>query len=403
MTARIFAIGPVVSRQLGKVAGAAVAVLLSAACAAPATSPASPASASGNSKTPAPSNSHTTMPSTSPAPALTPRQLAGERVVYSYSGLTPPQSLLDRISAGEAAGVIFFKDNISSPAQITSVIQRLENANAASPVRMPLLLMTDQEGGQVRRMPGEPTLSAKQIGQSADPKAAAAAAGTGAGQNLAGVGMNVNLGPVLDVYRSKGDFADQYGRSYSADPAVVSSLSSEFITAQQAAGVAAAAKHFPGLGPASAGHNTDYEPVTLDVPLSTLRSVDETPYPAAIRAGVKLIMVSWATYPALDPGRPAGLSPAVVRQELRQHLGFTGVTVTDALEARALDQFGGTGQRAVSAAVAGMDLILCSGHEVSQGDDAVDALAKAYESGQLDRADFTAAADRVAALRGSRS
>lgn len=335
------------------------------------------------------------------AAQLSPQQLAGERVIYSYSGLNPPRSLLDRISAGEAAGVIFFRDNVSSPAQIFSVIGRLNQANAASPVRAPLLLMTDQEGGQVRRLPGEPALSEKQIGQSADPPAAATQAGTGAAQNLSGVGMNVNLAPVLDVYRTEGDFADQYQRSYSKDPAVVSDLGETFISAQQKGRVAAAAKHFPGLGSAPAGADTDHEPVTLNVPLSTLRSVDEAPYPAAIGAGVKLVMLSWAVYPALDAARPAGLSPVVVRQELRNRLGFQGVTVTDALEAGALGKFGDTGGRAVSAAAAGMDLILASGHDPAQGDAAANALAAAYRSGGLGQADFTAAADRVTTLRSS--
>lgn len=333
------------------------------------------------------------------AQALSPRQLAGQRIIYSYPGLTPPQSLLDRIRAGEAAGVIFFKENISSSAQIAGVIKQLDDANAQSPVRAPLLLMTDQEGGQVRRLPGEPTRSEKQIGQSADPVAAATAAGTGAGQNLKAAGMNVNLAPVLDVYRQEGDFDDQFGRSYSKDPAVAGSLGKAFIGAQQQTGVAATAKHFPGLGPATADQNTDNAPVTLDVPLETLRNVDEAPYPAAFAAGVKLVMLSWAVYPALDANHPAGLSPAVARQELRQRLGFGGVTITDALEAGALQAYGDTGQRAVSAASAGMDLILCSSRDVGQGDAAANALVAALQSGALGQADFTAAADRVSALR----
>ncbi|TNC22197.1 glycoside hydrolase family 3 N-terminal domain-containing protein [Amycolatopsis alkalitolerans] len=328
---------------------------------------------------------------------LSPRQQAGQRVIYSYSGLTPPQSLLDRIRAGEAAGVIFFGENISDTAQISGVIAQLEDANAQSPVKAPLLLMTDQEGGQVRRLPGEPVLSEKQVAAAADPVAAATGAGTGAGQNLAGVGMNVNLAPVLGVYRADGDFLDRYGRSYSKDPALAGQLGKAFIGAQQQAGVAATAKHFPGLGAATASQNTDAAPVTLDVPLQTLRDVDEAPYAAAFSAGVKLVMVSWATYPALDPDRPAGLSPVVVRQELRQRLGFTGVTITDALEAGALQ--GNTGQRAVAAAAAGMDLILCSARDATQGDDAANALVAAVQSGQLDQNDFTAAVNRVSALR----
>ena len=113
------------------------------------------------------------------AQSLTPQQLAGQRVIYSYTGLTPPSSLIQRIKAGEAAGVIFFGDNISSDTQISSVVQQLQQANAQSPVKEPLLLMTDQEGGEVRRLPGEPTQSEKQIGESSDPAGEASTAGTG--------------------------------------------------------------------------------------------------------------------------------------------------------------------------------------------------------------------------------
>jgi beta-N-acetylhexosaminidase len=137
---------------------------------------------------------------TARAAALSSLQLAGQRVVYSYSGLTVPATLLQAITAGQAAGVIFFGGNISSDTQISAAIQQLVQAQQQSPVSAPLLLMTDQEGGEVRRLPGAPTLSEKQIGASSNPTQQASQAGTGAGQNLAGVGMNVNLAPVLDVY-----------------------------------------------------------------------------------------------------------------------------------------------------------------------------------------------------------
>ncbi|HEY0717423.1 MAG TPA: glycoside hydrolase family 3 N-terminal domain-containing protein [Streptosporangiaceae bacterium] len=338
-------------------------------------------------------------PDARPVAGLTSLQLAGQRIIGSYPGLTPPASLLTDISQGRLAGVIFFGDNISSEAQIATVIRQLRQAQAQSPVQVPLLLMTDQEGGQVRRLPGQPTLSEKQIGQSANAVAVATAAGTGAGQNLAGVGMNVNLGPVLDVYYQAGNFIDEYQRSYSSNPSVVSTLGRAFITAQQKTGVAATAKHFPGLGSAATNQDTDAGPVTLNVPLSKLRNTDEVPYPAAISAGVKLVMVSWAVYPALDASRPAGLSPAVIQRELRGRNRFTGVTVTDALEAGALNAFGTTSQRAVTAAAAGMDLILCAARDASQSEAATTALAGALDSGQLSPATFSAAVSRVTALR----
>ncbi|WP_218006196.1 glycoside hydrolase family 3 N-terminal domain-containing protein [Nocardia tenerifensis] len=333
------------------------------------------------------------------AQGLTPQQLAGQRVIYSYRGLTPPQSLLDDIRAGRAAGVIFFGENISSPEQIAGVVAQLRQAQAESPISRPLLLMTDQEGGLVRRLPGAPVPSAKQVGQSPDPVAAAFDAGLGAGRNLRGVGMNVNLAPVLDVFDTPGNFIDRTQRSFSDNPFAVAALGSAFITAQQGTGVAATAKHFPGLGTAPAGQNTDTGPVTLPADLSRLRSVDELPYPAAVFVGVKLVMLSWAIYPALDADRPAGLSPMIVDRELRGRNGFRGVTITDALEAESLNAFGTTGQRAVAAAAAGMDLILCSARDTGQGESATTALADAYAGGQLDPAAFDQAVARVDALR----
>jgi beta-N-acetylhexosaminidase len=337
-------------------------------------------------------------------PPLSPTQLAGQRVIYSYSGLTPPANLLRWIRAGKVAGVIFFAGNISSQSQLAGVAAELGKANASphNPLRRyPLLLMTDQEGGLVRRLPGAPALSEKQIGEAARPGVAAKAAGRGAGHNLTRAGLNVNLAPVLDVYRAPGDFDDQFGRSYSTDPRKVSYLGADFIKAQQATGVAATAKHFPGLGAAAAAQNTDERPVTLDVPLRTLRGTDEYPYKAAIRAGTRLVMVSWAVYPALDPGVPAGLSPAVVGGELRQRLGFTGVTITDALEAGALQAYGTTRHRATTAAGAGMDLILCSAQRPGQGYQARVALSKSYRDGTLSQAAFRAAVQRVLGLRAS--
>jgi beta-N-acetylhexosaminidase len=337
-------------------------------------------------------------------PKLSAQQLAGQRVIYSYSGRTPPASLISLIKHGEAAGVIFFGQNISSEAQIAGVIRQLNRANASSlnPVRAPLLLMTDQEGGQVRRLPGRPFLSEKQIGANPLAKAETLAtqAGQGAAANLHGVGMNVNLAPVLDVYRKAGNFDDQFGRSYSKNPAVVSDLGTNMIKAQQAGGVAATAKHFPGLGAATASQNTDARPVTLNLSLATIRRTDEVPFQAAISAGVKLIMLSWATYPAIG-ARPAGLSPNVVQGELRNRLKFTGVTITDALEAGALRSYGSTQNRARFAALAGMDLLLCSAQHVTQGEQARSELAAAYRNGTLNGPAFVASVNRVVTLRQS--
>jgi beta-N-acetylhexosaminidase len=399
------------------------AVLLAAALLATAVALARPGSRSGGSRAaaatatragptrhaararrPAPADRAAATSGTALIRKLTPGQLAGQRVIYAYAGLQPPASLLAAIRAGEAGGVIFFGSNISSLAQIRGVIAQLQRASLAGPLHTRLLMLTDQEGGEVRRLPGAPALSEKQIGQSRAAASLARSAATGAGHTLAGVGMNVNLAPVLDVYRSAGNFIDQFQRSYSSTPATVAALGTAFVTAQQHVGVAATAKHFPGLGAAGQSQNTDLRPVTLNLSPATLRSADEAPYRSAIAAGVKLVMTSWAIYPALDPRLPAGLSPAVIQGELRGRLGFRGVTITDGIDAGAVTPFGNLGRRSVLAAAAGADLILCaavnpSANTPAQGITAMRAIAAAITSRQISKASAQQAAARILALR----
>lgn len=336
---------------------------------------------------------------------LSTQQLAGQRIIYSYAGLKPPASLLSAIRAGEAGGVIFFAPNVSSVSQLRGVIAQLQRAALASPTHSRLLMLTDQEGGEVRRLPGAPALSEKQIGQSSNSTALAASAGSGAASTLSGAGLNVNLAPVLDVYRQAGNFIDEFQRSYSSNPATVARLGRAFISAQQRKHVAATAKHFPGLGAATRTQNTDERPVKLNVSLGTLRAVDELPYKSAIGAGVKLVMTSWATYPALDASRPAGLSSKVIGGELRGRLGFKGVTITDGIDAGAVTPFGSLARRSVLAAGAGADLILCAAthpddNSPSIGITARNAIASALGARQVGRAGAQQAASRILALRG---
>ncbi|HSR86151.1 MAG TPA: glycoside hydrolase family 3 N-terminal domain-containing protein [Streptosporangiaceae bacterium] len=340
------------------------------------------------------------------AAAMSPRQLAGQRVIYRYSGRMPPASLLTLIRAGEAGGVIFFADNYASSAQFTATIKMLEAANRAvtNPARAyPLLLMTDQEGGYVKRLPGAPYHSEKWIGARATAGGRAyqaQLAGAGAASTLLSFGLNVNLAPVLDVYRVPGDFDDQYQRSYSMNPRVAANLGADFIRAQQSGGVAATAKHFPGLGAATASQNTDERAVTINLSKATLQGVDEYPYAAAVAANVDLVMVSWAVYPSVGSSLPAGLSSAVVQGELRGRLHFHGVTITDGIGARALARYGSSQNRALRAAQAGMQLILASG-SMSQGMACLDALEAGYNSGSLQAASFRATVTQLLLLRAS--
>ncbi len=340
------------------------------------------------------------------AAKLSGAQLAGQRVIYGYPGLTPPARLLRLIRDGEVGGVIFFSGNYKTRSQFRSAVRQLEAANASTtnPARAyPLLLMTDQEGGEVRRLPGAPTLSEKKIGEikplSAAEKAASNA-GSSAAANLRGYGLNVDLAPVLDVYRKAGDFDDQYQRSYSMQPTVVSALGAKFVTAMQAGNVAATVKHFPGLGAATRNQDTDVAPVTINLAASTLENDDEYPYKAAIAAGVDLVMVSWAVYPHLGSKRPAGLSSAIVQGQLRGRLGYQGITITDAIGAGALRRYGSASNRSLLAAEAGMDLILAS-DSVTQGVQSLGGLESGYNTGKLQQAAFQDVVAQILALRQS--
>jgi beta-N-acetylhexosaminidase len=115
-------------------------------------------------------------------------------------------------------------------------------------------------------------------------------------------------------------------------------------------------------------------------------------------------MTSLAVYPALDPRLPAGLSPAVIEDELRGRLGFAGVTITDGIEAGALVRFGSVGNRAVLAASAGSDLILCAttnpdDNTPALGTAARNAIASALAHGRLAHGAAEQSAGRVLDLR----
>ena len=159
--------------------------------------------------------------------------------------------------------------------------------------------------------------------------------------------------------------------------------------------MAATAKHFPGFG--AAPRNTDLGAVRIGVGLRELRGVDRAPFAAAVRAGAGLVMLSSAIYPALSPA-PAVLSPRVVQRELRDGLGFRGVTISDDLEAPAFAPRGGATGAALGATRAGVDLLLFA-RTYDGADRAARALTGALRAGRVDRGALEASLARVLALR----
>ena len=328
------------------------------------------------------------------AAALTVEQAVGQRIVGSLPGTTVPAALARRIRRGELGGVILFARNVRSRAQVRQLTARLqaERRRAPRPLRdTPLLVMIDQEGGLVKRLPGAPRLSPAQVAQRGS-AALARRTGVATAADLRAAGVNVNLAPVLDVGLT-GSSVRQLGRTYGATAAQVARLGGAFAAGLAAGGVLATAKHFPGLGRGRA--NEDERLNRIDVPLATLRAVDEAPFRDAARRGVPLVMVSTGVYPALDD-RPAMFSRRVTTGELRGAVGFGGVIVTDDLEVPAIAHL--TPERKALAAVrAGSDLLLFCQTDAAARRGAA-ALARAVRSGALPRATLDAGADRVLAL-----
>lgn len=252
---------------------------------------------------------------------------------------------------------------------------------------------------KVKRLPGGPTDSEKDVGSSPNPVDSATKAGQAAAEALKACGCNTNLAPVLGVFRTPGNFLDRFERSYSNDSSVVAECGTAFVVAQQQGNTIATAKHFPGLGAATQDQNTDLQTVTIDLSLQELREVDMMPYRPVIAAGVDMVMASWAVYPALDKRFPSGLSRKITQGELRGRLRFGGVTITDALEAGSLTAFGDAGRRGVLATKAGMDLLLASQRNVTQGEVIFEALMNGLESGELQEDEFMEATARIMRLR----
>jgi beta-N-acetylhexosaminidase len=329
------------------------------------------------------------------APALTAAQLAGQHVVFPFAGKTPPRALIARIRRGEAAGVIFLGTNLGTPAQVRALTRRLQRVPRPAGLDAPLLLMVDQEGGSVKRLPGAPTRSAPEMGATGEP-AVARAEGRATAATLRGAGMNVDLAPVVDVVRPESALHAE-GRGFGFTASTAARFGAAFTQGLRAGGVAATAKHFPGFG--AAPGNTDEGAVRIAVPLHTLRAVDRVPFAAAIRAGARLVMLSSAIYPALS-SRPAVLSPRVVQRELRGSLGFEGVTISDDLEAPAFTAYGGPSGAGLKAARAGVDLLLYA-RTYAAADRAADGLAAAIASRAIDRGPLEASLKRIDALRAS--
>jgi beta-N-acetylhexosaminidase len=320
------------------------------------------------------------------------KRLVGQSIVARLGAKGPDQALIRRVRQGRVGGVITVNKDATKLKADIATLQQAASAGDSPP----LLVMTDQEGGDVKRLPqGPPNASPAQLGRSGDENQARDQ-GKATGSYLRGLGVNVDLAPVLDIAHQN-TAATIKSRTFGSDPAVVTQVGVAFAQGLQEGGVVATAKHFPGLGRATV--STDERPTDIAATSDQLQN-DLEPFKGAIAAGVKMVMVSTAGYPTLGTKKQAAFSAAIVSGLLRDQLGFDGGVITDDLEAPAVTDTTSPVVAATSAIRAGDDLLLY-GQSTGASDRAFRSLVDEVKSGDLSRSLFQDAYDRITSLKDS--
>ncbi|PTM87566.1 glycoside hydrolase family 3 protein [Streptomyces sp. VMFN-G11Ma] len=309
-----------------------------------------------------------------------------------FTGTSVPDWVLRRLGEG-LASVGLFGRNIDTPEQVAALTAQLRAE------RDDVLVAIDEEGGDVTRLevrtgssfPGNNALGAVDDVELTREVAAEL------GRRLAACGVNLNWAPSADV-NSNPENPVIGVRAFGADTGLVARHTAAYVTGLQSAGVAACTKHFPGHGD-TAVDSHDAMP-RIDVDASVLAARDLEPFRAAIAAGSRAVMSAHILVPALDPDRPATLSPRALTELLRGELGYDGLIVTDGIEMKAVASTYGIERGSVLAVAAGADAICVGGGLSDEGtvERLRDALVSAVRAGELAEERLADAAERVRAL-----
>jgi beta-N-acetylhexosaminidase len=366
-------------------------ILLLAGCASPATDP----GPSGTTVTPTPT------PTTDPLAGLTVEQRVGQLFMVGTTATAVEAETLAAVRDRFVGGVFLSGRSKNGSAATAAVVAQF---TALAPADRPLLVATDQEGGQVQVLQG-PGFSAMPSGleQGAMDAPSLEAAATTWGGELASAGVNMNLAPVVDLIPDAAAAASNppiggFDRELGFDAAGIVEHADAFRAGMTAGGVHSVIKHFPGLGTVTA--NTDDAAGVTDT-TTAAQSDSVSIYRSEIASGADSVMVSSAVYALIDPKAPAVFSPTVVTGMLRGSLGFDGVVMTDDLSGATQVAAWSPADRAVLSIAAGCDIVLVSRTPAVSAEmiDAVVAKAKS-DPGFADLVD--AAATRVLALKSAR-
>ncbi len=326
----------------------------------------------------------------------TPEARAGQRIMAGFEGTAAPASLLARVRAGRVGGVILFGRNIESAAQTAALIATLQEAALASPLEAPLLIGIDQEGGRVSRLSDDFTTfpAARGFGDAGEPALAREAARV-TGAELEAIGVNVNFAPVADILTDP-ECAVIGDRAFGETPEVVGLMGASVTTGLQEEGVAACAKHFPGIGDMAPDPHEVLPASRLT--LQDLRTRELKPFQHLIRrAPPACVMAAHAVFEAIDETTPASLSPVFLQNILRGELGFRGLSITDDLDMGAIDD---PAEAALQSILSGADIALICHLEDAQ-EAACDAITRTIREGDLPLEQEEASSDRIRRLKES--
>ena len=284
-----------------------------------------------------------------------------------------PEAILDvgtAVAAGDATreaidkypvgGFIYFGENLQSKEQTREMLHNVQ-AYSTERTGFPAFLSVDEEGGTVARVAGTGNFDVPDIGDMADIGAAgdvdaAKQVGEDIGSYLAELGFNLDFAPVADVLSNPENTVVRK-RSFGSDPQLVSDMAIAVSDGLEEKGLLSAYKHFPGHGATSADTHKGY--AYTDKTLEELEACELIPFQRCIAAGAKCIMAAHISAPKVTgDDTPTSLSKTMVTDILRGKMGYTGLVVTDAMNMGAITEEYTSGEAAVKAVQAGVDIVL---------------------------------------------
>ncbi|MDF1593510.1 MAG: beta-N-acetylhexosaminidase [Desulfobacterales bacterium] len=324
--------------------------------------------------------------------SLSAEQAAGQRLMVGFEGTELSQTLKFYIDTLKVGGVILFTQNIDSPGQITQLCQSIQEYARRSG-QPSLFVAIDQEGGTVARLKTPFTQFAGNPAMEGVDDAAEFGRVTAA--ELAAIGVNMNLAPVLDVV-PEGFGGIMAERVFGPDPDWVSELGLTVISHLQQRNIMAVAKHFPGIGRTTLDSHGD-RPV-LDAEFNDLNRFDLVPFKNAVANHVAGMMLSHVVYTRIDDAWPASLSVEIAKNLLRKRLGFEGVILTDDLDMGAIVKYYDIHTVMERIIAAGIDITLIC-HEGPRIETAFEILLKGYADKTIDAREGTEAVRRILKLK----